>query len=312
MRFAILFISALFTLHLTNDANAEQDAVWIGMSDADPRRARRHLPGNARRKIRRISASPNSRPKSASPEFLALHPNGKRLYAACQLGEWQTWRRGVRNLRRQAIAALLEWRADGRRRACHLAVDRSGRCLFTAQYGTGSVAAFPLAAGWSSILPRSALVRHTGSGPNHERQEGPHPHWVGTDPTNRFLFVPDLGSDRVVIYEMDLDNWHAQSRMAHGSCPAGSGPRHLVFHPNGRFAYVVNEMQISVTAFAYDAQGRHTESNSNDRLVARRAARSAELRRRRFAFTRAASFCTPPPAATTRSARFESIRKAAG
>ena len=132
-----------------------------------------------------------------------------------------------------------------------MATDRSGRCLFTAQYGTGTVAAFPLAAD-GKILPRSALVRHTGTGPNHERQEGPHPHFVGTDANNRFLFVPDLGSDQIIIYEMNLDNGTLKPH-GNGEVPPGSGPRHLAFHPNGRFAYVANELSNTVTVFEYDA-----------------------------------------------------------
>jgi 6-phosphogluconolactonase len=124
--------------------------------------------------------------------------------------------------------------------------------LFTAQYGTGTVAVFPLD-GEGRIGPRSALERHSGSGPNKARQEGPHAHWVGTDPGNRFLFVPDLGMDQVVIYEMDLGAGKITPH-GRGSCPPGSGPRHLVFHPSGRFAYVVNELAESVTAFAFDAK----------------------------------------------------------
>ena len=98
-----------------------------------------------------------------------------------------------------------------------MATDRTGRCLFTAQYGSGSVAVFPLDAD-GRIRPRSALIKHAGSGPNKSRQEAPHPHWVGTDPGNRFLFVPDLGTDQVVIYEMDLANGTLKPH-GHGSCP---------------------------------------------------------------------------------------------
>jgi 6-phosphogluconolactonase len=85
------------------------------------------------------------------------------------------------------------------------------------------------------------------------RQEGPHPHFVGTDPTNRFVFVPDLGSDRVVIYDLNPEKAELKPHGA-GRCPPGSGPRHFVFHPNGKFAYVVNEMKITVTAFRFDPQ----------------------------------------------------------
>jgi 6-phosphogluconolactonase len=139
--------------------------------------------------------------------------------------------------------------------AAHLSLDKTGRRLFSAQYGGGSVAVFPLGDD-GAIRPRSALVEHEGSGPNPQRQKGPHPHWVGVDPDNRFLFVPDLGIDQVVIYRLDLDAAQIQ-RHGFGQCQAGAGPRHMKFHPNGEFAYVLNELQLSVTAFRYDrAAGR--------------------------------------------------------
>src|SRR6185503_16100672 len=102
--------------------------------------------------------------------------------------------------------------------------------------------------------------------PNQKRQEGPHPHFVGTDPENHFLFVPDLGSDQVIIYKLDPERCSLKSHGS-GHCPPGSGPRHFVLHPNGRFAYVVNEMGITVTAFRFDpAAGTLTEIQTIESL----------------------------------------------
>jgi 6-phosphogluconolactonase len=134
--------------------------------------------------------------------------------------------------------------------SCHLAVDPTARSLFTAQYGTGSVCAFPLKED-GTIGMRTAHIRHTGSGPNRQRQEGPHPHYVTPDPTNTFLMVPDLGADQIVIYKTDLAAGRIEPHGA-GRTPAGAGPRHMKFHPNGKFAYVLNELDLSVTAFTYD------------------------------------------------------------
>ena len=99
----------------------------------------------------------------------------------------------------------------------------------------------------------SDLHHHSGSGPNHERQEAPHPHCIMQDANNRFVFVPDLGIDRVVVYQLDTEQ---QKLIPHDSVPspAGSGPRHIAFHPNGQFAYVVNELDATVSAFRYDAE----------------------------------------------------------
>lgn len=231
--------------------NAQEATVWIGMSK--PLHGERE--GIYRATLNLKTGAINSPELAAAigePEFLALHPNGTRLYAACQLPDGEPGVAAYEISADKKSLKLLNTEPIGDGNACHLATDRGGRCLFTAQYGTGSVAVFPLAAD-GSIRPRSALVRQSGTGPDKSRQEGPHPHWVGADPENRFLFVPDLGTDKVVIYEMDLKGATIKPH-GYGTCPPGSGPRHLAFHPNGKFAYVVNEMGITVTAFEYDAQ----------------------------------------------------------
>jgi 6-phosphogluconolactonase len=123
-----------------------------------------------------------------------------------------------------------------------------------ANYGSGSVAAYPLNAD-GSVGPASAFVQHAGSstGP---RQRGPHAHAVVLSPDNRFVFVPDLGLDQILSYRLDA----AKSTLAPNDPPftkvtQGSGPRHFVFHPNGQFAYTLSEMGSLVTVFAYDRAG---------------------------------------------------------
>ena len=136
-----------------------------------------------------------------------------------------------------------------------------------------------------------------------------HPHFVGTDPENHFLFVPDLGSDQVVIYKLDPEKCGLQPHGA-GHCPPGSGPRHLVFHPNGRFAYVVNEMKITVTAFRYDpAAGTLKEIQTieslpeKDKKLPSTAAEIYIHPSGRFLYAQRGT--------TTRSPRSKSIRRAA-
>lgn len=184
------------------------------------------------------------------PEFLALHPNGKRLYAACRLPNGDGGVAAYEISDDTSSLRFLNAVPTGGGQSCHVAIDRSGHCLFSAQYGGGNISALPLAPD-GKILSQPTVIRHMGSGPDKKRQEGPHPHFVGTDPENHFLFVPDLGSDEVVIYKLDPKKC-ALKKQGAGICPPGSGPRHLVFHPNGRFAYVVNEMKITVTAFSFD------------------------------------------------------------
>ena len=245
-----LLIASLLLLLAVGSAIAEEAVVWIGTNT--PR-------GGASKGIHRatidlesgVLSTPELAAEIASPGFVTLHPNGRVLYSVCQLADRQGGvaafeisedRRSLRALATQPIG-------DGG--AAHLSVDTTGRILFTAQYGGGSAAAFPLD-GQGKILPRSALVEHEGTGPDTARQKGPHPHWTGVDPANRFLFVPDLGIDRVVIYRIVHDRARIERHGA-GRCPPGSGPRHMKFHPNGRIAYVLNELQLSVTVFDYDA-----------------------------------------------------------
>jgi 6-phosphogluconolactonase len=249
MRFAILIVSILFALHTTSACFGDEQSVWIGMSAPTNGQKEGIYRTTLDTKTGALTA-PELAAEIGAPEFLAIHPNGKRLYAACKLADGKPGVASYEISEDKHSLKLINSEPTGDGGACHLAVDHSGRLLFTAQYGTGTVAVFPLASD-GKILPRSELVKHEGTGPNKQRQEAPHPHWVGADPSNRFLLVPDLGSDRIVIYEIDFETGKLVPH-GFGSCPPGSGPRHLVFHPNGKFAYVVNELQISVTVFEYD------------------------------------------------------------
>jgi 6-phosphogluconolactonase len=135
---------------------------------------------------------------------------------------------------------------------CYLTLDRRGKYLFTANYTGGSLAAFPLMAD-GRVGESSALVQPHGKGHDPERQEGPHAHSINLSPDNRFAIATDLGLDEVNVYRF-LPGKRALLPKALRSVKldAGAGPRHFTFHPNGRFAYVVNEMQSAVVAFSYD------------------------------------------------------------
>jgi 6-phosphogluconolactonase len=249
MRSIMISISLLV---FSGSAVAETATVWIGTTT--PRSGQSKGIYRATMDLETgVLSKPELAAEMSSPGFVALHPDGTRLYCVCQLPDGQGG--GVAAFEisedKQSLR-LLNTQPIGDGSACHLTVDKTGRCLFSAQYGGGSVAVFPLDAE-GRIRPRSALMEHEGSGPNEVRQKAPHPHWVGVDPANRFLFVPDLGIDQVVIYRIDFETGQIERHGA-GRCPAGAGPRHMKFHPNGKMAYVVNELDLSVTVFRYDAQ----------------------------------------------------------
>ena len=185
-----------------------------------------------------------------SPGFLALHPNGERLYAAGGLdGQPVVAAYTIKD----GSLSLINSQPIGDGGAAHLTVHPNGRFLITAQYGGGSTASFPLRAD-GGVEPRSALHKHEGgSGVVGKRQNKPHAHWTGFDAAGAYAFVPDLGMDGVVIYKV---NAAGDGIEPHGFAagPAGGGPRHMAFSPDGKFAYVLNELSLAVTTFAYDAE----------------------------------------------------------
>ena len=185
-----------------------------------------------------------------SPGFLAHHPDGKKIYAVAR---WE----------KLAGAVGYEVLPGGElkeftRMACpdgggaHIAVHPSGKFLLTAQYGGGSVALFPLDS--SGKLGAPTVTEHQGGSKVVERrQESPHPHWCGFSPDGKFALVPDLGLDQIVIYKVD-EKKPAITRHGAGQSVPGGGPRHMRFSIDGKFIYLLNELTLSVTTFAWDAQ----------------------------------------------------------
>jgi 6-phosphogluconolactonase len=137
---------------------------------------------------------------------------------------------------------------------CHLMLDRTGRFLAVANYGGGNFAILPVDSA-GRLGEVSAVLTNSGSGPNQQRQQGPHAHMVLFDPDNRFLYGADLGLDRVFVYRFDQGTGKATPNSSpFASVAAGAGPRHLAWHPNGRFAYVINELASTITMFAWNRQ----------------------------------------------------------
>jgi 6-phosphogluconolactonase len=135
---------------------------------------------------------------------------------------------------------------------CHVGLDAAGTMAMIANYGSGSVASYAINAD-GSLSEHRSFYQHEGSGADPRRQKGPHAHSFNRSPDNRFGFACDLGLDQVLIYAL---NPRDGSMKPHGLArvPAGGGPRHFAFHPGGRHAFVNNEMGMSLSCFAYDAQ----------------------------------------------------------
>src|SRR6202166_2141091 len=192
------------------------------------------------------------------PSFLTVAPNEKYLYAVNELGEFDGKKSGAVTSYsldpKSGQLSQLNQVPSGGADPCYVSFDGTGKYLLVANYSGGSVSTFPVAPD-GRIGSASAFVQHSGSGPNKERQEGPHAHFIASSADNRFVFVVDLGLDEVVVYHFDPASGSlTPNHPPFAKLAPGAGPRHLAFHPNGKFAYVLSEVNSTVTAFAYDSK----------------------------------------------------------
>ena len=193
----------------------------------------------------------------ANPSYVAFHPSGRFLYAVNELKTFEGVASGTVSAfaLHPATGALtfLNRRLTHGTDPCHVVVDAAGRHVFVANFMSGSVCVLPIDAD-GRLGKASDFIQHQGSGIDPARQQGPHAHAVTLDPASRFVFVPDLGLDRLMVYRFDADRGMLETHdIPWIKMRPGAGPRQLVFHPNGRFAYLVNELDSTVAALAYDA-----------------------------------------------------------
>ncbi len=187
-----------------------------------------------------------------NPSYLAAHPSGRYLYAVSETSEFEGEDGGgvfayAINPRTHALSHLNAQQSHGGA-PCYVTVTPDGDYVLVANYSGGNVAILPIQQN-GTLSPASDVERHEGSGPNQQRQQDPHAHCIVLGPSGRRAFAADLGIDRIVIYrktggELEPDG--------HASVAPGAGPRHFVFHPDGRRAYVINELDSTVTSFTYD------------------------------------------------------------
>jgi 6-phosphogluconolactonase len=189
--------------------------------------------------------------EARSPSFVALSPGNKFLYASIEAGGGAVQAFAVKP---DGKLTALNQQSTGGDGTCHVWVDATGNNVLAANYGGGSIAGFRVKDD-GSLGERSAFVQFTGTGPNKGRQEKPHGHAIYTDAANKFVYSCDLGTDNVWIFRFDpAKGTLTPADPPSGKVPPGGGPRHLAIHPNGKFAYANNEMGLSVTAFARDAE----------------------------------------------------------
>ena len=192
--------------------------------------------------------------ETGSPSFLEIHPSQKYIYAVGGAGTTTTKGGGVTAFRVSLPSGKLteinQVSAVGQG-PCHVNIDHTGKLAMIANYGSGSCASYAVKDD-GSLSEAVSFHQHQGKGTDPKRQSGPHAHSVNFSSDNKYAFVCDLGLDRVKIYKIDPVTGKTEPH-GEGKVPDRSGPRHLAFHPNGRFVFVNNEMAMTVATFAYDA-----------------------------------------------------------
>lgn len=196
--------------------------------------------------------------QTSNPSYLAIAPNQKFVYAVLE---------NANNGKGGEVAAFAFNRQSGKLsfinqqpsagdHPCYVTIDKTGRWIAVANYTSGTVTILPINDD-GSLDKEASSFQHRGHGTNAQRQEGPHAHSAVFSPDNKFLFVQDLGIDKIMVYAFN-DKTGTIAQKDSIKLPNGSGPRHFTFHPNGKWAYVVQELSGDVTAFTYQKGGLKT------------------------------------------------------
>ncbi len=205
--------------------------------------------------------------ETTNPSWVALHPNGRFLYAVNEVQNYKGPNSG-------GVSAFSVDRATGKltflnevasRGAdpCYITVDQSGKYVLVANYTGGSIAVFPISDD-GKLGNASAFVQHTGHGLNPKRQEAAHAHSIDLSPDERFAFVDDLGLDELLVYKFDKSKGSLKpNNPPFAKLDAGAGPRHFALHPSEKFAYLVSEMASTVTAFSIDLKAGMLHRSQN-------------------------------------------------
>ena len=196
--------------------------------------------------------------KTVNPSYLAFHPSRNFLYAVNELSLYESQHSGTvsafavdcKSGQLEFLNKCLTHGTD----PCYVAVDKIGRWVSVTNYSSGSVCVMP-------VLPDGRLgeasdfLQHVGKGFDQSRQEGPHTHSISIDKSNRFAFVADLGLDKLMVYRFDqVRGMMEPNEMPWIKMKPGSGPRHMAFHPREKFAYVINELNSTLSVLGYDSR----------------------------------------------------------
>ncbi len=228
------------------DARTDPDLLYVGTYTENIHLVRMDRRSGELLRVGAVNAG-------ANPSFLAIHPNGRVLYAVNEIEQSGMVSAFAIESGTGALTRLNE-QPSGGGAPCFVSVDTSGRVVLVANYAGGSVALLPLQRDYA-LAPAAHVVQHTGKGPNAERQEAPHAHCILPDPSNRFALAADLGADRVFVYRLDLEG-RALHHVEGGDAVMrpGAGPRHIAVHPTLALVFVANELDSTVTTCRFDSE----------------------------------------------------------
>lgn len=209
--------------------------------------------------------------KADNPSYLALAPDGRHLYAVNEINQNGSGQVTAYNFDPvNGILSFLNKQSSGSQDPCHISVTKDAKWALVANYSGGSLASFPLETN-GVISSYTQHIVHEGSSINSQRQEKAHVHSVFLSPDEKFLLTPDLGIDKVNIYQFDtyLKTPLHNSAQKFISCEPGSGPRHLEFSPSGKFLYIIEELSGTVSV--------HSFNNGNTKFIQRIATHPADF-----------------------------------
>ena len=191
-----------------------------------------------------------------NPNFIAISPNNLFLYTVGDSNSSDSLENGCVNsfslCRKTGNLSPIKQVSSYGKTPCHITIDKTGKYALVSNYTTGSLAVFPISDDGHLSEP-ATVIQHTGSSIDPSRQTGPHIHSITLDGSNRYALAADLGQDKIFVYHFDQDNGTLKpSDMPYIPIEPGSGPRHFTFGPSGNYAYIVNEMSNTITAFKYD------------------------------------------------------------
>jgi 6-phosphogluconolactonase len=191
-----------------------------------------------------------SKAKAGNPSFLAISPDEHFVYAVNEDASDKGSVTAFSFDKSNGSLTLLDKQSSGGDHPCYVAVDKTGKWVTVGNYTGGSLSILPVMA--NGMLGNAATIQHTGSGPDKQRQEKAHVHSTNFSPDNNYLFVPDLGMDKVMAYSFNAGSGKlSPAPVPFMQTTPGSGPRHMDFHPSGKFAYLVEEMSGTVSAYTY-------------------------------------------------------------